>query len=779
MTKSLRLEGGRIEKKSAGGMAQGTARRLTLRGAPFEKLQQLSEALRDLSDNEAIICAPPPSGSDTWPIVTKSELDEHPGAIARTEDFFPPVNGPALFAMDFDTGEFSPDLKQRLAKIGGLTKALELASPAFTSAACLIRPSASSGVVVEGSVAEPTQTGQHRFFIANDGSGVQAFVEILAQRLMLEGLLWGKITASGKILPRTIFDVEASKASSRLFYEAGAVLGEGLAYAPDARRPQLSPGGMLDVYSLEPLTEEELAKLDRMTAAMEARLAPEAAEAKARHGQKLFEAKVARGIDPETARRQVNQLIDRQELGGDAEIVLDDGSVVTAREILASPKEFHRKTCADPLEPDYGGGRNMAIIYTDASPIRIRSLAHGGIDYSLAPSPEDYFEPISAEASLSTSPAASDGKGPAGPALLPLVTLSDAAASWSEQSTKPLVKGLLDQSALSVLYGPSNVGKTFVAMDIGFCVAAGMPWGGMRTTQGVVLYVAAEGGAGARKRAAALLRRYPETSANVDFHLHLSSLDLLRPDADLQPLIATIKALDRPLVLLVVDTLSRVMAGGEENGSTDMGAMVKHFDQIRKATGAHVLVVHHSGKDQARGARGHSLLRAATDTEIEITDGQIEVTKQRDVDKSYRTAFMLVPVELGVDAEGDAVTSCTIELLARHEVPVGTATPTEQIVLDALTELAPAGLSSGKGIRQSAIADHMNAQGHEMRAETVRTHLKNLEKKRLVERPASGFWRPKRRNSPSSAFSEILPEEASPKGSAEDGGRALGTNVFE
>ena len=73
-----------------------------------------------------------------------------------------------------------------------------------------------------------------------------------------------------------------------------------------------------------------------------------------------------------------------------------------------------------------------------------------------------------------------------------------------ERLSKPLVKGLLDQSALSVLYGESNVGKTFMAMDIAFAISRGRPWGGMRTTQMPVLYIEAEGGQGARKRCAAL-----------------------------------------------------------------------------------------------------------------------------------------------------------------------------------------------------------------------------------------------------------------------------------
>ena len=81
------------------------------------------------------------------------------------------------------------------------------------------------------------------------------------------------------------------------------------------------------------------------------------------------------------------------------------------------------------------------------------------------------------------------------------------------------------------------------------------------------------------------------------------------------------------------------MAGGDENSSVDMGAMVKHLDAIRAATKAHLMVVHHSGKNKAKGARGHSLLRAATDTEIEVDGGRIAVTKQRDIERNFRSAF--------------------------------------------------------------------------------------------------------------------------------------------
>ncbi len=91
-----------------------------------------------------------------------------------------------------------------------------------------------------------------------------------------------------------------------------------------------------------------------------------------------------------------------------------------------------------------------------------------------------------------------------------------------------------------------------------------------------------------------------------------------------------------------------------------MGAFVQNIDRIREATSAHLMVVHHSGKDTAKGARGHSLLRAATDTEIEIADNQLKITKQRDMEMRQPANFSLITHELGSTKEGDKITSCTV-----------------------------------------------------------------------------------------------------------------------
>ncbi|MGB1566484.1 MAG: AAA family ATPase, partial [Paracoccaceae bacterium] len=125
------------------------------------------------------------------------------------------------------------------------------------------------------------------------------------------------------------------------------------------------------------------------------------------------------------------------------------------------------------------------------------------------------------------------------------------------------------------------------------------------------------------------------------------------------------------LALIVIDTLSRALAGGDENSSTDLGRMVKVSDAVVEQSGAHVSMVHHSGKDQSRGARGHSLLRASVSTEIELTkmDGVsfATATKQRDQEPAEPFAFVLESMELGQDQDGDAVTTAVVRAASEED----------------------------------------------------------------------------------------------------------------
>lgn len=232
------------------------------------------------------------------------------------------------------------------------------------------------------------------------------------------------------------------------------------------------------------------------------------------------------------------------------------------------------------------------------------------------------------------------------------------------------VQGVLTRGGASVLYGESNSGKTFFATDLALHIAAGLEWRGKRVDKGGVVYCALEGGIGFRNRVAAWRTDKELEGYAIPFAAIQQPLNLADPQADVEALIEAVltaaSAIDVPLALIVIDTLSRALAGGNENDSADMGALVMCMDMIRQRTGAAVLFIHHSGKDAAKGARGHSLLRAAIDTEIEVTADQqgaraATIVKQRELSKGDVFPFTLRVVELGENRHGEAVTTCVVE----------------------------------------------------------------------------------------------------------------------
>jgi hypothetical protein len=165
-----------------------------------------------------------------------------------------------------------------------------------------------------------------------------------------------------------------------------------------------------------------------------------------------------------------------------------------------------------------------------------------------------------------------------------------------------------------------------------------------------------------------------------NFAIVQSAIDLFDGDADTEAVIAVVRQLERQrgqkVRLIVGDTLARLSAGANENAGQDMGLVVRRFDRIRSACNSHFLLIHHSGKAAANGARGWSGIRAAVDTEIEVTDSPTgrcaEITKQRDLStKGERVGFRLDSVTLGTTKWGAAATSCVVVPADAPDKPQG------------------------------------------------------------------------------------------------------------
>lgn len=767
LTKSISVgPSGKIMKSGAIKLYAGTAARVSATGQPVEVLARLKETLESLTSKQAIICAPPPAGRAECPITTKYNPAPAEGAITRTKENFAPVQGPALLGLDFDTAEFPEDLLEQLKQAGGISNALKLVYPAFRDAAVLTRPSASAAVKLKGSQRADLSAGQHRYYIVSDGLRITEAVQILADRLMLAGFIWGKITEHGKVLPRTLIDVDASRDSSRLWYEAHPILTDDrLELDLTARPAEIRGTQVLDLSGLVALNEAERQELDSVKADLIARMEPKATATRKTYEAKRIREMVAKGTSEEAARRQVTHAIDKQELCGDFEIQFDDGTCATVREIRAEPQAYHGKTGPDPMEPEYNGGHNLAKLYTDGQQPHIYSHAHGGIKYLLVadvddhlqdipenPSPADERSPIELDRSAvgSDAPTAT-ASAPATPSRFKFETLDDIDLALQEDPLDPLIEGVLNQGDFSCIYGGSNVGKSFVALDMAYAIAQGREWAGQKTKKKGVLYVAAEGGKGILPRIKALQKVHGRV-ASKNFILLRHQINLFASDADVKDLIRGAKAHGlNEIGLVVFDTLSRSMDGGEENSVRDMNTVVGHVKLLREEIDAHVMLIHHSGKNEARGLRGSSSLRAALDTEIELqkssgdgpTGGTLTVTKQRDMDGNFGRDFTLQTVKLTVG--GNRETSTCIARtssvkVSRRDKP----TPKQKQLLDVMLTLGAdleAVETEDVALALDPSIENADLETKKKKVEAVRGSLRRCAAKNFVRVDADGLWR--------------------------------------
>lgn len=233
-----------------------------------------------------------------------------------------------------------------------------------------------------------------------------------------------------------------------------------------------------------------------------------------------------------------------------------------------------------------------------------------------------------------------------------------------------LVKDLFDRAQLVVLWGAPGSGKTFLALHLACHIGAGLPWVGRRVKPGSVLYVCSESTRKRLENRVSLLRQSVPELATAKVIFVPVHLDLLRGEEDIVDVIAAANHVP-DIALVVVDTLAVTFGAGDENAPEDMSGYVSNMKRIKAETGAAVLIVHHSGKDESRGMRGHSALIGAIDAELSIE--QMEAATPEQPTRMLKSgklregeshadlfAFNLEVRVLGRDQDGDPVTTCVV-----------------------------------------------------------------------------------------------------------------------
>lgn len=291
------------------------------------------------------------------------------------------------------------------------------------------------------------------------------------------------------------------------------------------------------------------------------------------------------------------------------------------------------------------------------------------------------------------------------------------------------VRGVLPESGIGAMYGPSGSGKSFLVLDMAAAIADGRDWFKSRTKRCPVVYIALEGEAGISQRVQALRTWYGESLDN--FHFLTQSLSLLEK-SDLADLVETICTAGADQGVVIIDTLNRAAPGADENSSVDMSRIINATKRLQSALGGMVLLVHHSGKEVSKGLRGHSSLHAALDCAIEVARiddrRSWKIAKSKDGNDGREYPFKLEVVDLGVDEDGYTITSCvvvsdtTVEEVRKVKLPQG---GNQKLVLDALRPMLRESLSFGQAGAPSCrpciqLEDAVSAGAAVMTCETFR-----------------------------------------------------------
>lgn len=221
-----------------------------------------------------------------------------------------------------------------------------------------------------------------------------------------------------------------------------------------------------------------------------------------------------------------------------------------------------------------------------------------------------------------------------------------------------LVRNVIYAGTFVLFAGKWKAGKSFLTLDMVLALSRGLEeWFGHETIgrRCRVLYINAEGSLSLRLRA--YLKKHNLTHADIDSHFFAVTKRLklnMQGGKALLQIMEQHEAEHGKFDIVVVDTVARALEGNE-NSPEDMGAFVDACEHLIGDSQRALIAVHHLGKDESRGSRGHSSLPAAVAGQIDIERNDSTgirswaVAFQRDSEEVPAQSFRLEQVGLGVD----------------------------------------------------------------------------------------------------------------------------------
>jgi hypothetical protein len=380
LAKHFELREGALVKSPGGELERGRYQRVSVEGP-----RGLAALVEGLASNQALTFGV--ARVDQGRIAARNSAGA--GDLTRTRECFDWPAGPGVLFVDYDPAPGATPLDCE-----AFTAALASCWPALANAPAVRHVSGSSYLFNAATGEQVKGAGGRRLWvIVADARDIPRAGKALFERAWLAGFGFYVVSKSGALLPRSLIDAAVFQ-PERLDFASGASCGPGVVQrrpAPEALNPDADP---IDTAATLPsLDAEERQQLADLQAA--ARAATAGAQERARtvwvaDRMTAWERNGAKPGDPdaaatrETMRAQFERAAAQHRLFGDFELIHSSGRTVTVGTLLDDPKRWHGERFADPLEPDYGNDRRIALVnLRSGGRPYIYSHAHGGQRFTL------------------------------------------------------------------------------------------------------------------------------------------------------------------------------------------------------------------------------------------------------------------------------------------------------------------------------------------------------------------------------------------------------------
>lgn len=231
---------------------------------------------------------------------------------------------------------------------------------------------------------------------------------------------------------------------------------------------------------------------------------------------------------------------------------------------------------------------------------------------------------------------------------------------------------------VTLISADPKAGKTLVSQTLAMHIAAGLDFDDNLTVtdRRPVLYFALESQTAIRKRLMAWKKHHdPAGKLYVDektfpFYTREEGMNLLDESARIN-LVEKIKAADiwwqglgeKQLGVIVIDTLTKAMPGGDQNSVEDTSAVFDVIAKIKDAgVKAAVVIIHHNTKN-GNNPRGSSNIQAEPDTLLTLSKNpetdqlELRILMARSIDDDKSFTFDIMTETLGVSNQGYTITA--------------------------------------------------------------------------------------------------------------------------